>query len=178
MTASGSQAASPGLKAADTRRAKNVPASLRLLAVVDNTERTNRVLDYIVTLAQGRDAIEVIVLNVQTKREDARLRGYQSFKQDKVDDRLISDLGAPIVGSACRLLDKVGIQHRSKVLIGEPVPTILRCAVEEDCDSIVIGERAPEGMRGWISRTAGLTLGSSPVLRLLAAANIPIVVVK
>ena len=178
MTASGSREAAPARAAPNAPRAKKVPAPLRLLAVVDGTERTNRVLDYIVTLAQGRDAIEVIVLNVQTKREDARLRGYQSFKQDEVDDRLINDLGAPIVGSASRLLDKVSIQHRSKVLIGEPVQTILRCAAEEDCDSIVIGERRPEGIRRWISATAGLTLGSSPVLRLLAAAKTPVVVVK
>jgi nucleotide-binding universal stress UspA family protein len=142
--------------------------------VVDGTERTNRVLDYIVTLAQGRDAIEVIVLNVQAKREDARLRGYQSFKQDEVDDRLINELGAPIVSSAGRWLDKARIQHRSKVLIGEPAQMILRCAAEEDCDSIIIGEGFPAGVTGWISAM----LGSSPTLQLLAAANTPVVVVK
>ena len=118
MTESAPRAATP----AHAPRSKQVPAPLRLLAVVDGTERTNRVIDYIVALAQGRDAIEVIVLNVQTKREDARLRGYQSFKQDEVDDRLINDLGAPVVGGASRWLDQARIQHRSKVLIGT-----LRC---------------------------------------------------
>jgi nucleotide-binding universal stress UspA family protein len=142
--------------------------------VVDGTERTNRVIDYIVTLAQGRDAIEVIVLNVQSKREEARLRGYQSFKKDEVDDRLINELAAPIVSSAGRWLDKARIQHRSKVLIGEPVQMILRCAAEEDCDSIIIGKDSAAGMRGWISAM----FGSSPVLRLLAATNTPVVVVK
>ena len=174
MTESGFQAAPPDRAAAPMARARKVPAPLRLLAVVDGTERTNRVLDYIVTLAQGRDAIEVIVLNVQSKSHDARLRGYQSFKQDEVDDRLINDLGTPIVGGASRWLDKAHIRHRSKVLIGEPVQIILRCAAEEDCDSIVIGDRRPEGMSGWISAT----LGSTPVLRLLATASTPVVVVK
>jgi nucleotide-binding universal stress UspA family protein len=145
--------------------------------VVDGTEQTNRVLDYIVTLAQGREAIEVVVLNVQSKREEARLRGYQSFKQDEVDDRLINDLGAPIVGSVCRWLDKAAIQNRSKVLIGDPAPTILRCAAEEDCDCIVIGNRRAEGIRRFAA-AAGLTLGSPPVSQLLAATNIPVVVVK
>lgn len=155
-------------------RPKQIPAPLRLLAVVDGTERTNRVLNYIVTLAQGRDAIEVIVLNVQTKREDARLRGYQSFKQVEVDERLINDLGTPIVASAGRWLDQAHIQHRSKVLIGEPVQTILRCASEENCDSIVIGAGPLQGVAGWISAT----LGASPILRLLATASTPVVVVK
>jgi nucleotide-binding universal stress UspA family protein len=174
MTESGSRAATPTHAALNVPRAKQLPARFRLLAVVDGTERTNRVLDYIVTLAQGRDAIEVVVINVQTMREDGRLRGYQSFKQEEVHDRLINDLGAPIVGSAGRWLNKAQIPHRSQVLIGDPVQTIVRCAAEEDCDSIVIGERPPKDMMGWISATLGL----SPVLRLLAAANIPVVVVK
>lgn len=170
MTESAPQAATP----AHAPRPRQVPAPLRLLAVVDGTERTNRVLDYIVTLAQGRDAIEVVVLNVQTKRDDGRLRGYQSFKQDEVDDRLINDLAAPVVGGASRWLDKVRIQHRSKVLIGEPVQMILRCAAEEGCDSIVVGGRLPAGISGWISAM----LGWSQVLRLLAAASTPVVVVR
>ena len=174
MTASGSQAAPPARTAGHAPRAKKVPAPLRLLAVVDGTERTNRVIDYVVTLAQGREAIEVLLLNVQSKSHDARLRGYQTFRESEVDDRLINDLGAPIVGSASRMLDQAHIQHRSKVLIGEPVQTILRYAAEEDCDSLVIGESRPEGMRGWISGALGLT----PDLRLLATANTPVVVVK
>ena len=174
MTTSGSQAAPPARASANALREKKVPAPLRLLAVVDGTERTNRVIDYVVTLVQGRDAIEVLLLNVQSKSQDARLRGYQTFRESEVDDRLINDLGAPIVGSASRMLDKLHIQHRSKGLVGEPVQTILRCAAEEDCDSIVVGDRRPEGMRGWISATLGLT----PILRLLAAANTPVVVVK
>lgn len=159
-------------------RSKQVPTPLRLLAVVDGTERTNRVLDYIVTLARGREAIDIVVLNVQSKREDARLRGYQSFKQDDVDDRLINDLGAPIVDSVSRWLDKAAIQNRSKILIGDPASTILRCAAEEDCDCIVIGDRRPEGIRRWLAATAGLIPGSPSVYRLLAAANTPVVVVK
>ena len=102
------------------------------------------------------------------------MRGYQSFKQDEVRDRLINDLGAPIVGSASRWLDKAHIRHRTRVLIGEPVQTILRCAAEERCDSVVIGERPPEGM------TCRMTamFGASPILRLLAATATPVVVVK
>ena len=174
MTESGSRAEPHTHAALNATRSKQVPAPLRLLAVVDGTECTNRVLDYIVTLAQGRDAVDVIVLNVQTMREDDRLRGYQSFKQEEVHERLINDVGAPIVGNAGRRLNKAHIPYRSEVLIGEPVQTIVRCAAEEDCDSIVIGQRPPEGMRGWIS----VTLGLSPVQRLLAAANIPVVVLK
>ena len=174
MTESSSRAATSAHAATQAPRSKRLPAPFRLLAVVDGTERTNRVLNYIVRLAQGREAIEVIVLNVQTKDEDSRLRGYQSFKQDEVDDRLVNDVGAVIVGNVSRWLNKASIPHRSKILIGEPVQMILRCAVEENCDSIVIGEPTSKGVTGWIAAT----LGSSPVRRLLAAANNPVVVVK
>ena len=174
MMESGFRAATSAHATVHASRSKQVPAPLRLLAVVDGTEHTNRVLDYIVALAQGRDAIEVIVLNVQSKREDARLRGYQSFKQEEVDKRLINELGAPIVGSTGRWLDKARIQNRSKVLIGEAVRTILQCAAEEDCDFIVIGGRPPQGIKGRILAT----FGWCPILRLLVAANTPVVVVK
>ena len=66
------------------------------------------------TLAKSGGPIEVIVLNVQPLSESFRLRGYGSFKQDEVRDRLINDLGKPIVDGVERRSAKGGDQrHRA-----------------------------------------------------------------
>jgi nucleotide-binding universal stress UspA family protein len=151
---------------------------LRLLLVVDGSEYTNRIVDFIVAIAQGRDATEAVILNVQDIRFDARLRGYQNFKKDEIEDRLINELGLPIVNSVSNWLQKAGIVSVSKIKIGDPVPTVLRCATEDDCDVIVIGESHPQGFRRWIAAATGLSLPSSLASQLIASAPMPVVVVK
>jgi nucleotide-binding universal stress UspA family protein len=151
---------------------------LRLLAVVDGTECTNRIVDFIIAFSEGRAGTEVVILNVQSKRTDARLRGYQSFKQDEIDDRLINELAMPIVNSVSARLQKVGIICLSKAEIGDPVLTILRCAAENACDLILVGEHSPKGMLGWIPSSIRLWLGSRLALRLIAVSPVSVVVVK
>ena len=113
----------------------------RLLAVVDGTESTNRIVDFITAYGEGRTVTEAVVLNVQSKRLDARLRGYQDFKQDEIDDRLINELALPIVNSVSSRLEKAGIVCSPKAEIGDPVATILRCAAENACNVILVGAR-------------------------------------
>ena len=151
---------------------------MRFLAVVDGTERTNRVVEHVVALAQGSSAAEVVILNVQQKDGNARLRGYQTFKQHEVDERLVDDIGAPIVGSVSRKLDKIGIRNHTRVKIGDPAPTILRCASDERCDVIVVGFRGSAGIQRWLAETMGLSISSSVAMRLVALARIPVVAVK
>jgi nucleotide-binding universal stress UspA family protein len=151
---------------------------LRILAVVDGSERTNRIIEHVITTAQGRDATEVVVLNVQDKRDDARLRGYQSFKQSEVDDRLINDVGGPIVNTVSRWLDKVGIGNLTRVKIGDPVANVMRCARDDRCDVIVVGDAGPGKFRRWLVNTTGLSLGSSVAARLAMVASTPVVIVK
>jgi nucleotide-binding universal stress UspA family protein len=157
---------------------RRIVRSLRILAVVDGSERTNRIVDFVVAVAQNSGAMEVIILNVQDRHFDARLRGYQNFKKNEIEDRLINELGTPVVNSVNNWLQKAGIVARSKVRIGDPVPVILRCAAEDDCDVIVIGESRLQGFRHWLFATMGMRLPSSLALRLIATAQMPVVVVK
>jgi nucleotide-binding universal stress UspA family protein len=154
------------------------PASnpYRILAVVDGTERTNRVVEFITSLAARRTAIEVVVLNVQSKRHDHRLRGYQTFKRGDIDDRLINEIGMPIVASVSRRLDKLGVPAQSRVEIGEPVDVILKCAAEEHCDAVVIGEEGPDALRRFLARTFGIVSGA--VAKLAVLSPTPLIVVK
>jgi len=156
---------------------KRARPHLRVLAVVDGTEKTNRVTNYILSALDPANT-QVIVLNVQEKREDARLRGYQTFKQAEIDGRLINDVGLPIVNSVTRLLKKSGIQSTPKVAVGAWLPAVLECAAQERCDIIVMAEARPTGiLRRLLSRIAH-ALFCSPAARLADHAHVPIVVTK
>lgn len=167
------RAASPGAQPLATRPARN---PYRILAVVDGTERTNYVVEFIASLASHGGAIEVVVLNVQSKRHDHRLRGYQSFKRSEIDDRLINDVGMPIVASASRRLEKLGIAAQGRVEIGEPADVILKCAAEEHCDAVVIGELQPNAFSRILIRALGVVSGTAPSLAALSER--PVILVK
>ena len=95
------------VNARPTRRAAETkPRAQKILAAVDGSERTGRILEYLIGLAESGIPIEVVVLNIQPEPEDWRLRGYGSFKQGEIHDRLVNELGKPIVSS-------VGPQARS-----------------------------------------------------------------
>jgi nucleotide-binding universal stress UspA family protein len=159
------------------QRATKVKNTVRVLAAVDGSERGNGVVDYLATLAKSGGPIEVIVLNVQPLSESVRLRGYGSFKQDEVRDRLVNDLGKPVVDGVGRRLRKAGITVTTQVAIGDPVETILRFAAAERCDLIVVGHPYPGPLRQWIARHAGISFGSVAT-NLVQLAGVPVVVAK
>lgn len=172
--ATGKQKAAAG----PARRAvKAKPRAQKILVAVDGSERTGRVLEFLIGLSESGMPIEVIVLNVQPKPEDWRLRGYISFKQDEIHDRLVNDLGKPIVSSVGRTLDQGGIAHKDRIELGEFAETILKCASEERCDLIVVSEPRPGAIHRWLTRTTGLSFGSvaSNVVQL---AEMSVIVVK
>ena len=149
---------------------------LKILAVVDGSERTGHVVKYLLELSANRGRIEVILLNVQPKPQDWRLRGYGWFQRDAIHDRLINDLGKRVIASAARHLDGGGVAHKDRIELGEAGETILRCAHEEDCGLIVLGEPRPGAIRSWLMRTLKFAIGSlgSFVIQL---ARVPVVVV-
>jgi nucleotide-binding universal stress UspA family protein len=177
MTMTGSEMKSRVRKASPTTRPSTAATRLptRILAVVDGTEQTNRVVEYLASLAASGGAIEVVAINVQTKRED-RLRGYESFKQHEIDDRLINDLGMPIVSGVSRRLEKAGIPTQIRIDIGDPIDTILRRSTQEHSDAIVIGEPKPGALRRWFARTLGVVSGTAAMLSALS--KVPVIVVK
>jgi nucleotide-binding universal stress UspA family protein len=150
----------------------------RLLAVVDGSEQTNRIIDYIIAYGHGRKVTEVVILNVQTKRSDARLRGYQSFKEAEVNDRLLNELAYPIVNSVSKRLQAVGITCLSKVAIGDPFTMISKCAAENECNVIVVSKRYRTGIGRLIPSLLRMWLESRTSLKLVALSPTSIVVVK
>jgi nucleotide-binding universal stress UspA family protein len=167
---------SPAVDSVHQRESRDASGRLRFLMVVDGREYTNRMVEFVTTVA-GEKRTEAIVLNVQDLRSNARLRGYESFKRKDLEDRLINDLGGPIVDAVSTWLQKAGVMSVPTVKVGDPIPIILDCAAEHACDAIVIGE-AHEGLRGWVAATLGLPLVSPRLHQLLIRSAKPLVVVK
>ena len=114
--------------------------ALRMLVAIDGSEGSGRVLNHVLRLQQRYGAVEVVVLNVQPKPQDWRLRGWGWFQREAIHDRLINDLGRRVIASAGRQLDAAGIIHRSRIELGEAAEIIAHCAREEDCDLVVLAE--------------------------------------
>lgn len=170
------------LKARSTRStapaAKPALQPLRVLAVIEGTEQTNRVLNYLADLSGSGPVLEVVVLNVQERRTDARLRGYETFKQSEIEDRLRNEVAAPIVSSAARWLDKANIDAKTAIEIGDASDAILATAAAERCSLIVVGAPRLSRFSRWLAEAGGLLVSRSVAAQLLAVSPIPVAVVR
>jgi len=149
----------------------------RVLAAIDGSESSVRMLEYLRNLKERGAPLEVIALNVQPAPEDWRLRGYETFKRDAVIERLVADIGKPIVTGFGRQLERMGIAHTERVEIGEPAETIVRCAVEEGCGLILMSDPRAGAGRRWLAKNLGLAAGSISV-QVVQLADVPVVIVK
>jgi nucleotide-binding universal stress UspA family protein len=149
----------------------------RILAPVDGPEGTNRILKYLLDLRSHYEAMQIIVLNTQPEPQQWRMRGYGWFHREAIHDRLINDLGRRSVESAGQHLDAAGIPRKDRIELGEPSKTIVRCALEEDCDMIVLAERDAGTFRRWLMRTAGVSIASVASI-VIQFSHIPVVVVR
>jgi nucleotide-binding universal stress UspA family protein len=167
--------------AGSARRERVAPAgdtrTLRILATVDGSECSGRVIKFLISLRALHASLEVVLLNVQPEPGDWRLRGYGWFKREAIRERLRNDLGGPVVASVGRRLDGAGIKHKDRIELGEAADTILRCAREEECDLIVLAETPPGIIRRWLVRAAGLSIGSVASV-VIGFAHVPVVVAK
>ena len=153
------------------------PASLRILVVVDGTERTNALLHWVAALAPQHPEAEAVVLNVQPAPATGRLRGYGSFKREQIRGRLMDDVGKRVVAAAGRRLDQAGMRYTSRVEFGHVTEVALGCAREEGCGLIAIGEAAPGAFRRWLAMVSSLVIGSAAG-RIVQLAEVPVVVVR
>jgi nucleotide-binding universal stress UspA family protein len=151
--------------------------TLRILAVVDNSENAGRVIEYLLDLHGLQARFEVVLLNVRPAPEDWRLRGYGWFKREEIRERLINDLGRPAVMNAGQHLNHAGIAHKDRIELGRAADTILRCAHEEKCDLVVMAEANPGVIRRWLLRSARISIGSVASV-VIGLAQVPVIVVK
>jgi nucleotide-binding universal stress UspA family protein len=163
--------------AAAPKKAAAKAAAVKILAIVDGSASTGRVLKYLLELPGNRQAIEVILLNIQPKPQEWRTRGYGWFQREAIRDRLINDLGKRVVASAAQRLDSAGIANHAYIEIGEAADTILRRAGDENCDLIVMAEPPPGLLRRWLMQQSGIAIGSVASV-LIHLAPVPVVVAR
>ena len=75
-----------------------------------------------------------------------------------------------------RRLDQEKIAHVDRVEVGDPVATILRVAVEEDADLILLGD-SPPGIMQRMLPAIGLSV-ATVANQVVQLATVPVVVVK
>ena len=161
-----------------TPAAKPALQPLRVLAVIEGTEQTNRILNYLAGLSGSGGTLEVVVLNVQERRTDARLRGYQTFKQAEIDERVRNEVSGPIVSSAARWLDKANIAAETAIANGDPVEVIIATAAAQQCGLIVVGAPTLSRLSRWLAKATGLLVSRSVAAQLLAVSPVPVAVVR
>lgn len=145
----------------------------KVLAVIDNSEQSRQVVDYLINLAERGFHLIVVLLNIQPKPNEWQTRG---LAKEAIHDRLINHLGKGALASAHRYLDAAGIEASDRIELGEPVPTIIRCADEEQCDMLVLSAEPLSFPRKWLTRKTRVTIGSVSA-EVVQLAEVPVVVV-
>lgn len=158
------------------RAAKAEAPGLKVLAVIDGTERTGRLVNYALGLKSRGSSLQVVVLGVVQEPANGRLRGYGTFKQAEIYGGLIETMRQRAVSAVARRLDQEKIAHTDRVEVGDPAATILRIAREEDVDMILLGDAPPGAVQRALA-LIGLSIATmtSQVVQL---ADVPVVIVK
>jgi nucleotide-binding universal stress UspA family protein len=181
MDAVTTQASGPQLKSGhrtqETMPAPAVLGLLRVLVVVDGSERAGRVIEQVKSFSNGQRLVEAVLLNVQPVPTEGRLRGYGSFKREAIKARLLDDLGRRAVAAAGRPLTHARIVHKYRLEMGDATETILHVANEEGCDLIFVANSPHGFLQRWLQRTTGILLATTAE-QVAALADVSVVVVK
>lgn len=113
----------------------------RILAAIDGSGRTSRVLDYVIGYAASVGPVEAVILDIHPVAAPGGLRGT-------IQARTVSELTKRLAKGAARRLNHLGIVHTIRVEAGDPAPTIIKCAREEACDMIVLNDPNPGVVAG------------------------------
>ena len=167
----------PSLQSSGQTSASKTTRPAKLLVVVDGSERAGRVIEYALGLVPNGKQREIVLLGVIRQSDDARLRGYGSFKRDQINAHLKDALGRRSMSAAARRFDQAGIAHKDRIEVGDPVETILRVANEEGCDLILVADAPAGAVQRWLPKAVGLSL-ATVAGQVAQQALVPVVVVK
>lgn len=140
---------------------------LRILAPIDGSPNTDRVIDYLISLADKSRDMEVVLINVRDAMDSPQVHRFWSA--EKIHEFQQQEGGLTLTDARNRL-DAAGVRHTAEVVIGDIAPAIAGHAKTRACDMIVMGTRG----KGSLGR---LLMGSvaSEVVHLAA---VPVTLVK
>ena len=129
----------------------------KLLVAFDGSSAARCALEFAIAQASESGAA-IHVVNVQGSSDDAT--GFKSRQE----------AGETVLGVATSLMDLHGVRHTAEVAFGDVPGAIVRSALMERCDLIIVGTRDRLAIASFFSSSV-----SSQVARL---APVPVTVVK
>lgn len=161
------------IRSSPTNAAPHTSASAvgkRVLAVIDNDDQWHPAIDHLAARARAIGVSGVVLVNLQPRPNEIRTRG---IFREKVRAHLL-ERGQEMLEAPARTLQAAGIETKTRVELADDAETIIRCAHEEGCSSIVVAAPSAGALRrAWV-RTTGLT--GSTASQLAELADVPVLV--
>jgi nucleotide-binding universal stress UspA family protein len=140
---------------------------LKALLAVDGSENSLRAVRHLIDLVQGREPMEVFLLNVQEPIDAWEVK--RMFPEEELEAMQVSK-GGDALQAAKALLDASHVACHPQVLIGDVAHSIAQYAKDMGCDKIVIGTRGHGSL-------ANLLLGSVAT-KVIHLTDVPVTLVK
>lgn len=140
---------------------------IRILLPVDDSVASSQAVDaFLQRLDWYGEPPEVHLLNVQPP-----LRGdISTFLKPGLIEQYHRDEGMKVIEPVRQRLEAAGLTPKVHAIVGHAAETIVRYAVEQGCDQIVMGSRGLGSTGSWF-------LGST-VTRVLHQATVPVLVLR
>lgn len=133
----------------------------RILVAYDGSEPSVRALDAIDGIVRKNPDVEVLLVHVVIL--------YSSGAAATGMDTVLMDEVRPIQAELERIADALENRASVRMLRGSsPADLIVRCAIEEGCDLIVMGSRGQGGVKGYLGSVSYAVVKDSPVSVLIA----------
>jgi nucleotide-binding universal stress UspA family protein len=133
---------------------------------VDGSEHALRAVGHVVKLHQELGGVHVQLVNVEPEPIEWQTHGLE---REAVEDHL-RVLAERKLQAARALLEKAGVPHETRVILGEPAPAIAKAAKDLGCGDIVMGTRG-------LGSVAGLVMGSV-AMKVVHLTDLPVTLVK
>jgi nucleotide-binding universal stress UspA family protein len=142
-------------------------AMLKALIPVDGSRASERAVRHVISLVEGRESMEVHLINVQEKADAPELMRFA--KPGEIKHWQLQH-GAAALAPAKRLLDRAGITYETHVVIGDPAEKISTFARRGRFDNIIMGTHGRTGMTAMLM--------GSVATKVLHLSTVPVTLVK
>lgn len=143
----------------------------RVLAVIDNDDQWHPAVDQLAARATAIGVSGVVLVNLQPRPNEIRTRG---IFREKVQAHLF-ERGREMLAAPARILQAAGIETKTRVELADDAETIIRCAHEEGCSSIIVAAPPVGALRRALVKATGLA--GSTASQLAEVADVPVLVV-
>lgn len=133
----------------------------RVLVAYDGSEPSERALEMVSRMVVNDTDMEVILVHVV-------LLFSSGAAATGIDTVLLDDV-SPIQDKLQSIAGSLTSNARIKILRGSsPADLIVRCAIEEECDLIIMGSRGRGGVKGYLGSVSYAVVKDSPISVLIA----------